>query len=121
MAEANVRLFDPKLPSCTYTPHCRPNQLFMPHINILDFIIWPAFREFGVQVPELQERMGWMMDMSNNLRCDWYFGNDEAFAKNEETGLLDLCDLAKVCSPPISCESSRKFIDLQFADDTRPP
>lgn len=77
----------------------------MPHINMLDFVIWPAFREFGVEIPELQERMEWMMDMSNNIRCDWYFEKDEAFKKDEDTGLLDLCDLAKVCSSCSLCTS----------------
>ncbi|KAF1912013.1 hypothetical protein BDU57DRAFT_542619 [Ampelomyces quisqualis] len=72
-----------------------PNQLFMPHIQMLDTIIWPAFREYAVQIPEMQERMEWLMDMSNTIRCDWYHSNDEALERNKETGLLDLCDLAK--------------------------
>ncbi|KAH8711893.1 hypothetical protein GQ44DRAFT_730955 [Phaeosphaeriaceae sp. PMI808] len=72
-----------------------PNQLFMDHIMMLDFVHWPAFREFAVQIPEMQERMEWLIDMSINLRCDWYFESDEAFKRSDETGLLDLCDLAK--------------------------
>ncbi|KAL1596936.1 hypothetical protein SLS59_007679 [Nothophoma quercina] len=43
----------------------------------------------------LKERMEWLMDMSNNLRCDWSFPAQEAFKKDDETGLLDVCDLAK--------------------------
>jgi hypothetical protein len=73
-----------------------PNQLFMPHISILDFIVWPAFREFAVEIPEMQEQMEWLMDMSITLRCDWSFTTDEALRRDEETGLLDLCDSAKV-------------------------
>ncbi|KAF9697840.1 hypothetical protein EKO04_004296 [Ascochyta lentis] len=72
-----------------------PNQLFMPHINMLDYIPWPAFRELAVQIPAMQERMEWLMDMSNTLRCDWSFPKQEAFRRVDETGLLDLCDLAK--------------------------
>ena len=68
----------------------------MPHIHMLDFIPWPAFRELAVQIPAMQERMEWLMDMSNNLRCDWSFPTQEAFKNVDETGLLDLCDLAKV-------------------------
>jgi hypothetical protein len=49
-----------------------------------------------VQILEMQERMEWMLDMCNNLRCDWYFESQESFKTDEETGLLDLCDLAKV-------------------------
>ena len=71
----------------------------MSHISVLDFVAWPAFREFAVQVTGLQERMEWMMDMSVNLRCDWYFANDEALRKDEETGLVDLCEVAKVSAP----------------------
>jgi hypothetical protein len=76
----------------------RPNQLFLPHIHILDFILWPAFREFTVEILEMQEHMEYMMDMSNSLRCDWYFAKMEALKNVEETGMIDLCDLAKVRS-----------------------
>ncbi|KAH7069644.1 hypothetical protein BKA63DRAFT_579756 [Paraphoma chrysanthemicola] len=79
-----------------------PNQLFMPHISMLDFIAWPAFREFAVQVPRMQERMDWMMDMSLTIQCDWSFANDEAFQRDDETGLLDLCVLAKTTMRDLS-------------------
>jgi hypothetical protein len=61
----------------------------MPHINVLDYVIWPAFREFAVQIPEMQEYMKYMLDMSINIRCDWYFAKEEALCRNEETGMLD--------------------------------
>jgi len=67
----------------------------MPHISILDFVIWPAFREFAAESPELQEQMEWLVDMCIHLRCDWPFSTDEAFLRDENTDLLDLCDLAK--------------------------
>ncbi|CAN9090295.1 unnamed protein product [Alternaria alternata] len=72
-----------------------PNQLFMPHINIVDFIVWPAFRELVVQIPAMQERMEWMMDLSLNLQCDWSFSVGEALCTSEETGQVDLCDAAR--------------------------
>ncbi|KAF1850324.1 uncharacterized protein K460DRAFT_382075 [Cucurbitaria berberidis CBS 394.84] len=72
-----------------------PNQLFMPHINLIDFVAWPAFRELAVQMPAMQERMEWLMDMSINLQCDWSFLTEEACRTNEETGLMDLCPVAK--------------------------
>ncbi|EDU49748.1 DUF3425 multi-domain protein [Pyrenophora tritici-repentis] len=72
-----------------------PNQLLMPHIKIVDFIVWPAFRELAVQIPAMQERMEWLMDMSINIQCDWSFSTGEALVANEETGQLDLCDKAK--------------------------
>jgi hypothetical protein len=48
--------------SCMYIDcrHNSPNQLLMPHIDTLDFIPWPAFREFAVQIPAMQERMEWV-------------------------------------------------------------
>jgi hypothetical protein len=80
----------------SHTLPSRPNQLFMPHISVLDFVPWPAFREYAVQILEMQERMGWLLDMSSNIRCDWYFELEECFRRDDETGMLDLCDLAKV-------------------------
>ncbi|KAJ4344128.1 hypothetical protein N0V95_006332 [Ascochyta clinopodiicola] len=74
----------------------KPNQLFMPHINMLDYIPWPAFRELAVQIPAMQERMEWLLDMSDTLRCDWSFSAQQALTKVDETGFVDLCDLAKV-------------------------
>jgi hypothetical protein len=68
----------------------------MPHISMVDFAEWPVFREYVVQIPAMQERMQWMMDMCNHLRCDWCFFDEEALCKDEETGQTDLCDLAKV-------------------------
>jgi hypothetical protein len=69
----------------------------MPHINMLDYIPWPAFRELAVQIPAMQQRMEWLMDMSNTLRCDWAFPIGEPVIRAEETGLLDCCPSAKVC------------------------
>ncbi|KIL94223.1 hypothetical protein FAVG1_02785 [Fusarium avenaceum] len=40
------------------------NQLFTPHISMADFVLWPAFRDLVVQLPQLQERMAWLADMS---------------------------------------------------------
>lgn len=68
-----------------------PNQLFMPHINMLDYIPWPAFRELAVQIPDMQEHMEWLLDMSNTMRCDWSFPDQEPCQRNDETGFLDLC------------------------------
>ncbi|RMZ68318.1 bZIP transcription factor [Pyrenophora seminiperda CCB06] len=72
-----------------------PNQLFMPHIKIVDFIVWPAFRELAVQIPAMQARMEWLMDMSVTIQCDWGFATAEALVQNDETGNVDLCDKAK--------------------------
>lgn len=44
----------------------------------------------------MHERMEYMLDMSNTIRCDWFFATEEALLKVDETGMVDLCDLAKV-------------------------
>ncbi|KAF2998524.1 hypothetical protein E8E13_004587 [Curvularia kusanoi] len=72
-----------------------PNQLFMPHINMLDYIPWPAFRELAVQIPAMQERMEWLLDMSNTMSCDWPFSTQDPLQRDEETGLFDVCASGK--------------------------
>jgi hypothetical protein len=72
-----------------------PNQLFMPHISAVDFIVWPTLRELVVQIPALQERMEWLMNMSINIKCDWPYAMGEALCENKETGQTDLCDAAR--------------------------
>jgi hypothetical protein len=72
-----------------------PNQLFMPHISIVDFVVWPAFRELAVQVPAMQERMEWLMDMSIHVKCNWSYTTWEALCQNQKTEQADLCDVAK--------------------------
>ncbi|KAH8622001.1 hypothetical protein IG631_23396 [Alternaria alternata] len=57
--------------------------------------VWPAFRELVVQIPAMQERMEWFMDMSINIECDWPYATWEALGRNEETGQVDLCDAAR--------------------------
>ncbi|EEU34276.1 uncharacterized protein NECHADRAFT_50387 [Fusarium vanettenii 77-13-4] len=73
-----------------------PNQLFIPHINMVDFAIWPAFRELVVQLPSMQEHMEWLIDLSNSIQCEWPYELDQALCKDEVTGGIDLVDLAKV-------------------------
>jgi hypothetical protein len=75
---------------------CRPNQLFMPHIKMLDFVAWPAFREFVVSVPAMSEKMEWIIDMSISIRSDWHSSDNDTFQRDEQTGFLDLCPAAKV-------------------------
>jgi hypothetical protein len=67
----------------------------MLHISIVDFVVWPAFRELAVQIPAMQERMEWLMDMSLNVKCNWLYTTWEALCQNKETDQVDLCDVAK--------------------------
>ncbi|KAI8654745.1 Zn(2)-C6 fungal-type domain-containing protein [Fusarium keratoplasticum] len=72
-----------------------PNQLFIPHINMVDFAIWPDFRELVVQLPSMQEHMEWLIDLSNSIQCEWPYELDQALCKDEASGNIDLVDLAK--------------------------
>lgn len=83
-----------------------PNQLFMPHISVLDFIPWPAFRELAVQLPAMQERMVWLITMMTTIRCDWWHTPEEALFQHNETGLVDLSPLGKVSLNPSSCRNN---------------
>lgn len=89
----------------------RPNQLFMPHISILDYVAWPAFREFAVQLPTMQERMGWLMNMSMTVRCDWWSATEDSLLRREETGCMDLCPAAKVCSQNYPCVAEMEVVE----------
>ncbi|KAJ4127760.1 hypothetical protein NW768_008032 [Fusarium equiseti] len=72
------------------------NQLFTPHISMADFVLWPGFRELVVQLPQLQERMAWLADMSMYIKCEWPYPLEQALHRNPVSGDVDLVDLAKV-------------------------
>ncbi|KAJ8115371.1 hypothetical protein OPT61_g2966 [Boeremia exigua] len=79
-----------------------PNQLFMKHVKIVDYVPWPAFRELAVQIPAMQERMGWLMEMIETLHCDSSLPDQEPCQKNEETKFLDLCESGKASMRDLS-------------------
>ncbi|KAJ4251387.1 hypothetical protein NW762_011368 [Fusarium torreyae] len=92
-------IIDPRPETYTAIPEWirpRPSQLFTPHISMADFVLWPELRELVVQLPEMQERMGWLADMSMFIKCDWPYELEQALHRNPTTGLIDLVDLAKV-------------------------
>ncbi|KAM0468116.1 hypothetical protein ACHAP7_011185 [Fusarium lateritium] len=72
------------------------NQLFTPHISMADFVLWPAFRDLVVQLPQLQERMAWLADMSTFIRCEWPYELEHALHRDPVSGSVDLSNLAKV-------------------------
>ena len=61
-----------------------------------DFVLWPGFRELVVQLPQLQERMAWLADMSMFINCEWPYPLEQALHRNPISGDVDLVDLAKV-------------------------
>jgi hypothetical protein len=64
-----------------------------------DFVLWPGFRELVVQLPQLQERMAWLADMSMYIHCEWPHPLEQALHRNPVSGDVDLVDLAKVSTP----------------------
>lgn len=74
----------------------RSNQLFTPHISMADFVLWPAFRDLVVRLPQLQEGMAWLADMSMFIRCEWPYELEHALHRDPVSGNVDLVDLAKV-------------------------
>lgn len=62
-----------------------PNQLFMPHPMVVDFVFWPALREYVVQFPLLQVGMSWLLDMTNTLKCDWEGTTEDALERKDGT------------------------------------
>lgn len=74
----------------------RSSQLFTPHISMADFVLWPGFRELVVQLPQLQERMAWLADMSLYINCEWPYPLEQALHRDPVSGDTDLVDLAKV-------------------------
>ena len=93
----------------------------MPHINTLDYIPWPAFRELAVQIPAMQQRMEWLIDMSNTMCCDWSSAAQEPLQRDEETGLIDVCVSAKV-RVKLNCVRGRRDAHRDSRDPiTIPP
>lgn len=90
------------------------NQLFTPHISMADFVLWPGFRELVVQLPQLQERMAWLADMSLFIKCEWPYPLEQALYRDPVSGDTDLVDLAKQHVWTLGCwsvgPSFRKFV-----------
>ncbi|KAK4199183.1 hypothetical protein QBC40DRAFT_282353 [Triangularia verruculosa] len=72
-----------------------PNQFFMPHPMILDFLIWPALRDYVVQFPSLHVGMDWLVVLCDTITCAWPGTVGEALCRDEITGITDLTPVAK--------------------------
>ncbi|KAF5002746.1 hypothetical protein FGRMN_143 [Fusarium graminum] len=62
------------------------SQIFTPHISMADFVLWPDFRNLVVQLPQLQERMAWLADMSASIRCEWPYDLEQALRRDPVSG-----------------------------------
>ncbi|KAK6079868.1 hypothetical protein SCUP515_03709 [Seiridium cupressi] len=72
-------------------------QLWAPHVDLIDFFIWPALRDMVVDNPDaLQRDWRWLEDTSRTVDCDWFVNSDLALETDPTTGEVRLIDAAKV-------------------------
>lgn len=73
------------------------SQLYIPHVDLVDFLLWPALRDMITNRPDtLQKDWRWLDDMSRTIECDWFINFDLALETNPETGEVHLTETAKV-------------------------
>lgn len=93
-------MIDPKLENFLAIPEWyRPTmaQLYMPHVELVDFLLWPLLRETITSNPDtLQRDWRWLEDMSRTIDCDWFINVDLALENDSVTGEIYLVDSAKV-------------------------
>ncbi|CAN9443880.1 unnamed protein product [Alternaria alternata] len=77
-----------------------PYQVFVPHMHLLDFLVWPKLRDIAVQSTALQENMEWMVEQTATVCCHWPHTIEEALHKDEVTGREALTIAAKVHTTP---------------------
>ncbi|KAF3022663.1 hypothetical protein E8E14_014244 [Neopestalotiopsis sp. 37M] len=95
-------MIDPKLENFLAIPEWyRPTmaQLYMPHVELVDFLLWPLLRETITSNPDtLQRDWRWLEDMSRTIDCDWFINVDLALENDSVTGEIYLVDSAKACA-----------------------
>lgn len=72
-------------------------QLWVPHVELIDFFIWPALRDMVISNPNtLQRDWRWLEDMSCTIDCDWFLDMDMTLEANSGSGELHLTEAAQV-------------------------
>lgn len=72
-------------------------QLWTPHVEIVDFVLWPALRDKVTREPQvLQSDWRWLEHICQSIDCDWFVDLDVALEVNGNTGECYLTDAAKV-------------------------
>lgn len=73
-----------------------PTQLFIPHAQAWDFLVWPAFRSLLAERPDLGfVNLSWALDMSLSIAFNWPKSVEEGLCRSPITGQLDLSPDAK--------------------------
>lgn len=72
-------------------------QLWTPHVELVDFFIWPALRDTIVNNPlTLQRDWRWLEDMSRTIDCEWFLSPELALETDVLTGEVHLSEAAEV-------------------------
>lgn len=62
-------------------------QVFVPHIDMLDCISWPFFRDYIIQRPEMQHgELQWLAACTSGVQAYWRGTIEEALCVDEATG-----------------------------------
>ncbi|KAM0548165.1 hypothetical protein ACHAPJ_009963 [Fusarium lateritium] len=61
-------------------------QVFVPHIDMLDCISWPYFRDYIIQHPEMQHgELQWLAACTSGVQVHWHGTIEEALCIDETT------------------------------------
>ncbi|KAI1858341.1 uncharacterized protein JN550_012791 [Neoarthrinium moseri] len=72
------------------------DQLFVPHVEIVDLVLWPAPRDLVVNnAATLQSDWRWLHDMGVTIDCDWFVDLELALEMDPVTGEMYLSEAAK--------------------------
>lgn len=62
-------------------------QVFVPHIDMVDCIIWPYFRDYVIQRPEMQHGgLQWLAACTAGVKVSWAGTVEDALCIDEATG-----------------------------------
>ena len=75
-------------------------QVFVPHIDMLDCISWPYFRDYIIQHPEMQHgELQWLAACTSGVQVQWDGTIEEAICVDGATGRKRFTPEAEVSSP----------------------
>lgn len=74
-------------------------QVFVPHIDMLDCISWPYFRDYIIQHPEMQHgELQWLAACTSGVQVHWDGTIEEAICVDGVTGRKRFTPEAEVSS-----------------------
>ncbi|RSM18698.1 hypothetical protein CDV31_002418 [Fusarium ambrosium] len=73
-------------------------QVFVPHIDMVDCIIWPYFRDYVIQRPQMQHGgLQWLAACTAGVKVSWAGTVEDALCVDEATGKRRLTAEAEAC------------------------